>query len=139
MNTARLTARVAWFGSYWTVSVGADMHICSNVRQLTAILTGKELPPATLPPPRPRTESVEEFLARGGQITKVSFPKIERPLAPAKPEPKILAPSRITLASLGLAPRPPSQQQGSATPPQDGGQYGGQDGGSNPEKEQSSI
>lgn len=113
MNTARLTARVGWYGSYWTVQVGETTTICKNVRQLVKALMGRQVEAEPLPPPAPYTETVEEFLARGGKIKKVSFPFAPAPLPPAMPIQVQKAPSRITLESLGLMfrPRPPNPDQ----------------------------
>lgn len=118
MNTARLTARVGWYGTYWTVQVGDNTTICKNVRQLVKALTGRQPEQEFLPPPEPYTETVEEFLARGGKIKRVSFPTSPAPLPPAVSIPLQKAPSRITLESLGLVFRPRPAEVASLEPTQ---------------------
>ena len=100
MNTALLTAKIHFHGSFWIVIIGDKSHVCLNKIQLLDALAGKpHRHPEPAPPPT--TETVEQFLTRGGAITYISRPKTT-PLPPAKPEPVLKTPSRITLADLGF-------------------------------------
>ncbi len=104
MNTAKVTARVGFFGNHWTVTIGDETHICLNGKQLVDALRG-------VPPPKrrlaedngPATETVEQYLARGGVIQKVG----RTSATPVSPVPKPSAipealptPSRLTLEFL---------------------------------------
>ena len=101
MNTARATFRVGFFGTYWQVTCGDETIVIKSVRELVAMLSCKpyEHEAPAVPKPTPTIESVEEFLARGGEIQRFVRTAVA-PLPPAVPEKVKLAPSRITLESL---------------------------------------
>lgn len=101
MNTAIATYQVSRFGKFWVVKAGDRVTTCRNTAQLMTVLNGGELAPDLIASQPQMPESVEAYLARGGKITKVEFPK-EIPLPPPVPEKTRVAPSRITLESLGL-------------------------------------
>ena len=70
-NTALAAFRVEYYGNYWCVWSGGVMTSVARVQDLVAILQGRE--PAQTKKPKAEirhTETVEEFLARGGKISR---------------------------------------------------------------------
>lgn len=100
MNTATFSARVHFHGSFWIVVIGDTAHTCLTNMQLLEAMKGRPPRRPETPPP-PSTETVEEFIARGGSITRIAKPVL-KPLPPAQPEQFQPAASRITLDFLGL-------------------------------------
>ena len=104
MNTAKATFRVAFFGNHWQVSCGDVTVTCKNKTQLTAVLSGDltagELLPALVERTKVREETVEEFLARGGKISRHTPTRVEPPAPQSAPAKKAAA--FLTLEALGL-------------------------------------
>ena len=100
MNTALISARIHFHGTFWVVVIGDSCHTCLNRAQLLECLAGRP-PKRPEPKPAPSRETVDEFLARGGVVTQIRRTKAI-PLPASQPEETRPTPKRITLADLGF-------------------------------------
>jgi hypothetical protein len=119
MNTALAYFRVGWFGNHWVITSGEQTFTTRSVSELTRILRGRGPDPKPEPPTGPKpapSETMEEFLARGGKITRITPTALAFP--PPLPHNLVYRPSpgRITLDSLGFKTPPKVPSLTSDTP-----------------------
>lgn len=104
MNTALQMFKVGWFGNHWVITSGDQTYMTRSIGELGRILRGKgaDPKPEPLPGQSPKAETMEEFLARGGKVTRITPTELAFP--PALPHHQVHRPSpgRITLESLGF-------------------------------------
>lgn len=94
-NTAIRQVRIDWHGKFAVAWLNGQPHSITSPEQLWRLVAHGVIPvrPAARPSEGP-VETVEQFLARGGKITPGAFPE---------------APKKLTLADLGLAPKPKTE------------------------------